>query len=164
MGSWAQQRAHSFIPGEHGKPLAIAQTSLGRGGGDKTLRCEVPLPWASGGPDPRSLKDPMGGEWECPRCVSLTRHPFAPVPMAAAGTRLAWTAPGTPLTPGGMPALSDSLAQEPSGPEPEWPWSASLGGWHPRPLWVCASLEVGLESQPRREAFSNAWTAKQINK
>lgn len=49
-------------------------------------------------------------------------------------------------------------------PEPEWPWSASLEGWHPCPLRVRLSLEVGLESQPRREALSNARPAKQINK
>lgn len=76
---------------------------------------------------------------------------------------------GNPTDPWGSPALSGSLAQKPSrglswgGPRcfpGRWPPPTS-----PPPCRAGSSLEVGLETQPRREAFrTHARPEKQTNK
>lgn len=79
----------------------------------------------------------------------MTDHCLALVPLTAAGTPLVWTAPVTPLTPG-TPVLPGSLAQKPRGGLSWVALGASLEGWHPLPVQVGTSVEVRLETQPKR--------------
>lgn len=78
------------------------------------------------GHDPRSLKDPMRGERERYCFVFMTHSSLPLVPMAAAGTPLAWTAPVTPI---------DLRGHQCSQLWPEWEqhWVLPWKGGTPRP-------------------------------